>query len=139
MRCGEFLMNAEIYSYDNAYVVVGDVYGKKIASCFFQVGDNVSWGRDNVGVIVSFDDDECVVKKSYTNKLKKVDFDELVLINSEENKFSIGDKVSWKVSGGNYKTGIIVATKNEFSCLVRESDTDKQKEMRYKDLFLIND
>lgn len=139
-RCGEFLMNVEIYSYENSYIVIGDIWGVKRNTCLYKVGDKVSWGKRNIGEIISIiDDNECVVKDLRTNRQKEIDFDDLYFAKNQTSKFQVGDKVSWKTLGGVYKTGVIVSIKNEYGCLVKELDTGKQKEMRNEDLFLINE
>lgn len=139
-RCGEVLMNAEIYSYEGSYVVVGDVYGKKLFSCMYQIGDIVSWGKRNMGEIVAIiDEDECVVKDFRTNRQKEIDFDELFFAKTVDAKFQVGDKVSWKGLGGKYMTGVIVSARHEYGCIVKELETGKQKEMLYEDLYLINE
>ena len=138
--CGEFIMNAQIFSYDNFFIVVGDVWGKKRNSCLYQIGDRVSWGKNNVGVIVSIkDDDECIVKDSQSGKQKEMDFDDIFKVEKDYSFFKVGDKVSWKVIGGKYKTGVIVSIKDVDSCLVKDPETGKLKQMEFDDLFKVED
>lgn len=135
VRCGEFITNVQIYSYENSFIVIGDVWGRKRNSCLFQIGDRVSWKKNNVGVIVSIkDEDECIVKDSKSGKQKEIDFDDLIKIEKDYSHFRVGDKVSWKVIGGTYKTGTIVSIKDDDNCLVKDPDTGKIKQMKFEDL-----
>ena len=76
--CGEFIMNAQIYSYENSFVIIGDIWGIKKNSCIYQIGDMVSWGKYKAGEIVSIKNDhECVVKDLQNGSQKDIDFDDL--------------------------------------------------------------
>lgn len=139
-RNGEILMNADIYSYENGYVVVGNVYGRKSEAGLFKTGDTVFWGKNNVGVIVSCEDeDECVVRNILTNKSKDVDFDDLTLAEPEMNKFSIGDRVGWRESKKSYKIGIIISITNNYVYLVKDLVTGELQEKLCIDLLLITE
>ena len=134
-NCGEFLMNAEIYSYNNAFVVVGDVYGIESASCIFHVGDTVSWGDNLAGVIVNIkNEDVCIVKSLLTERQKEINFSDIFKVSSDFYYFKIGDKISWKV-GGKYKSGVIVAIRDENKCLVKDEITGQQKNIYTDELF----
>ncbi|MBO4481346.1 MAG: hypothetical protein J5719_02185 [Bacteroidales bacterium] len=141
-RCGEFLMNAEIYAYEDSYIVTGDVWGERRNTCLFEIGDIVTWGKKKraLGEILSFkDEDECIVKELRTNKKREMDFDDIYLAKLETREFQVGDKVTWKELFVGYKTGTIISKRSEYGYLVKESESGKQKELKADELFLINE
>ncbi len=133
--CGEFIMNAQIYMFDNMFVVVGDVWGEKHNTCLYQVGDLVSWDEKRVGTIMAIkNDDECVVKDLQTEQQKTIDFSDIHVISSldEFNLFRVGDRVSF----GKNKYGEIVSIKDEDNCMVKDLQNGRIKEMEFDDISL---
>ncbi|MCQ2280570.1 MAG: hypothetical protein MJZ49_07195 [Bacteroidales bacterium] len=131
--CGEFIMNAQIYMFDNMFVVVGDVWGEKHNSCLYEIGDLVSWDEKRVGTIISIkNDDECVVKDLQTEQQKNLDFSDIHKVNSLENFnfFKVGDRVSF----GKNKYGEVVSIKDEDNCMVKDLQNGHIKEMEFDDL-----
>ena len=68
-----------------------------------------------------------------------MDFDDIFKVEKDYSFFKVGDKVSWKVIGGKYKTGVIVSIKDDDSCLVKDPETGKLKQMEFDDLFKVED
>ena len=123
------------YSYDNAYVVVGDVYGRKSASCLWQVGDTVSWGGNLAGVIVSIKDEEvCIVKGLLTGKQKEMNFSNIFKVNNDFHYLNVGDTVSW----GNNLAGVIISFKDDENCIVKSLLTERHREIHYDNVFKVS-
>lgn len=130
--CGEFIMNAQIYSYENSFVIIGDVWGITRNSCLYQIGDKVAWGKYKVGEIVSIkNDDECIVKDLQNGSQKEFDFDDLHKVDDNYAYYKVGDKVTW----GKNNKGVIVSIKDDDECVVQDSQSGKQQEIDFDDLY----
>lgn len=135
--CGEYIMNAQIYLYNGKFIVVGDVWGMKRNSCLYKVGDKVSWKEYKAGVIISIKNDyKCLVQDLQTGKQKEMEFHDLFKVGDDFYIFKPGDKVSWRVFGGKYKSGVVISIKDEDDkCLVKEDETGKQRTIYFDELF----
>lgn len=135
--CGEFIMNAQIYSYNGKFIVIGDVWGMKRNSCLFKVGDKVSWEAYKAGTIISIKNDKkCLVQDLQTGRQKEMEYKDLFIVSDDFYVFKPGDKVSWRVIGRKYKTGVVISIKDDDDkCLVRDDETGKQRMIEFEDLF----